>query len=209
MLAGRKKIFAIGKSPAVVLHAGEFHAAGPRILHDGEHLLELVNILPMDHEIQGEADAIALEPLEDAELLLVGLGAGDVVGGFFASALEAKLKMVEAGIHEEIQLDFVERKAGGDKADVEASGARVADKIDDVGACERFTAREIGLQDAGCGSFFENARPDFGGEFVRTGLQFERIRTVDAVKRAAMGELGYEGERLCNSGIHNLCASSV
>jgi hypothetical protein len=117
--------------------------------------------------------------------------------------------MVETGIHEEIQLDFVEGKAGSDEADVEASGARIADKIDDVGARERFTTGEVGLQDAGGGSFLENARPDFCRELVRTGLQFKGIRTVDAVKRAAVGEFGDEGERIGDNGVHNLFASSV
>jgi hypothetical protein len=101
--------------------------------------------------------------------------------------------MVEARIHEEIQLDFVQGKAGSDQADVEAGGTRVAHKIDDVGAGERFTAGEIGLQNAGSGGFFENAGPNFGGELVRTGLQFERIRTVDAVEWAAVGEFGDKG----------------
>jgi hypothetical protein len=110
--------------------------------------------------------------------------------------------MVEARIHEEIQLDFVQGKAGSDKADVEAGGAGVADEIDNVWPCERFAASEVGLQDAGCGGFFENAGPDFRGEFVRTGLQFQRIRTVDAVERAAVGEFGDDGERVGGWSVH-------
>jgi hypothetical protein len=78
----------------------------------------------------------------------------------------------------------------------------VADEVDDVGAGERFTAREISLQDAGGSSFFENARPDFGGELVRARLQLERIRTVDAMERAAVGEFSDESERVGRSWCH-------
>jgi hypothetical protein len=100
--------------------------------------------------------------------------------------------MVEAGIHKEIQLDFVQRKPGSNEADVKAGGAGAADEIDDVGARERLTAREVGLQNAGSSGFLENAGPDVGREFVRTRLQFNRIRAVDTVERATMRELGDE-----------------
>ncbi len=41
-----------------------------------------------------------LEPVQDPELLRVGLRAGDLVGGFFARALETELNVIETGGHQ-------------------------------------------------------------------------------------------------------------
>jgi hypothetical protein len=100
--------------------------------------------------------------------------------------------MIETGIREEIQLDLVERKPGSDEADIKAGGAGVADELHDIGACERLTTCEIGLKYAGFSRFFENARPHLSGEFAGAGLQFKRIRAVDAVERAAMRKFSDE-----------------
>src|SRR5205807_8570286 len=96
LLPRGQKIFAIVKGPAVILHAGKFHATRAGLFHNGEHFLEFVNIAAMDDEIQSEADAIALEPFENAQLVLMGLCAGNAVGGFFARSLEAELEMIES-----------------------------------------------------------------------------------------------------------------
>ena len=193
MAPGGEKILAIGESPTVILHAGKFHATGFRIFNDSEHFLELVNIAAMNDEIQRDADAIAFEPLEDAQLVLMRLGAGDVVGSVFARALKTELEMIEAGIYKKIQLDFVERKAGSDEASIESGSTSIADKRNNVGTRQRFAPGEISLKNAGFRGFFEDTRPVFGGKFVRTGLQFERIRTVDAVKRAAVCKFSNKG----------------
>ncbi len=163
--AGGKQMRAIGEGVAVILHAGKFDAAGRVFFNDGEHFFQFVNVLAVNHKIQGEADAVGFQPVEDAEFLRVSGGAGDFAGGFFAGTLEAELEMVEAGGDESGEFGFVERKAAGDEADVESSFAGGADEGDDVGAGERFAAGEIGLEDAEFDGFAEEAGPGFGGEF--------------------------------------------
>ena len=147
----------------------------------------------MNDEIESDGDAMAFEPLEDAEFVRVGFRAGDFVGGFFAGALKAQLKMIEASFDESCEARFVERQAGSDEIDVEAGGAGGADEIEDVGASEGFAAGEIGLQNAESGGFTEDAGPVFGGQFLVAGLQFERVGTVDTVKRAPVRKFGDQG----------------
>src|SRR5437879_598904 len=57
---------AIRQAPAVILHAGEFYAAGPVLVDEQDHLLEFLNVLAVDDEVQGYADAVFLEPFENA-----------------------------------------------------------------------------------------------------------------------------------------------
>jgi hypothetical protein len=144
----------------------------------------------VNDEIQRNGNTMVLQPLEDAEFLSVRTGAGDFIGDFFAGALEAELKVVETGFDQRGKLGFVHGQAGSDEIDVEAGRARGASEIDDVGAGERFAAGKIGLKNAGFRGFRKDARPSFGGEFVGARLQFERVRAIDAVERAAVGEFG-------------------
>lgn len=190
LFARGQEVFAIRESPSVILDVGEFDACGAGRFGDGEHFFKLINVAAVNDEVQGDGDTMLPEPLEDAEFLFVGTSSGDFVGDFFAGALEAELKMVETGFNQRGKFWLVEGQAGSDEVDVKAGGASGADEIKDVGAGERLAAGEIGLEDAYFGGFLEDAGPGFGGEFFRAGLEFERVGAVDAVERAAVGELG-------------------
>ena len=187
LCAGGEKVFAVGESPAVILDVGELDARGAGRFGDGEHFFQLIDVAAVDDEVEGDGDAVLLEPIENAEFLRVGFCAGDFVGGFFAGALEAELNVIEPGGYQRGEFCFIEREAGGDEVDVEAGGTGGADEFDDIGTGERLAAGEVGLEDAELGGFVEDAGPDFGGEFVRTGLHFEGIGAVDAVQGAAVG----------------------
>ena len=95
-----QQVIAIGESPAVILDVGELDARGAGRFGDSEHLLELIDVAAVNDEIECDSDAMALQPFEDAEFLRVGFGAGDFVGDFFARALKAQLKVIEAGFDE-------------------------------------------------------------------------------------------------------------
>lgn len=114
---------AVGKSPAVVLNVGEFDARGAGGFGEGQHLWKLIEIAPMDHEIQSDRKAMAAKPIEDAEFLSVRFRVGDFLSNFFARALEAELEMVETGGDEGRKAGFIERQAGGDEIDVKAVAA--------------------------------------------------------------------------------------
>ena len=54
----------------------------------------------MNYEIERDRYADFFQPFEDAEFLGVGFCVGDFLGGVFAGALEAELKVIEAGFDE-------------------------------------------------------------------------------------------------------------
>ncbi len=149
-----------------------------------------MNVLAVNHKIQSEADAVTFQPVEDAKFLRVRGGAGNFASGFFASALEAELEMIEASGDQSGEPGFVEGKAAGDEADVESGFACGADQGNDVGASERFAAGEIGLENAELNGFAEKARPGFGGEFGVAAGEFDGIRAIDAAERATVREFG-------------------
>src|SRR5437660_10776201 len=150
----------------------------------------------MNNKIERQRNAMLLDPFEDAEFLPMGLRAGDFVGDFFPRALKAELDVVESGSDEGREFRFIKRQAGSDQIDVEAGGAGRAHKFDNVGAGEGFAASEVGLEDAELGGFLKDARPGLGGELVGAGLHVQRMRAVDAMEWAAVGEFGDSSERL-------------
>jgi hypothetical protein len=186
LCARGKQGIAIGESPAVILNVGELDASRARGFGERKHFGELINVTAVNNKVECDGDAMALEPFENPEFVCVGFCARDFVGGFFAGSLKAQLKVIQAGLDESFEPRFVERQAGSDEIYVEAGSASGMDELEDVRACKRLAAGEIGLKHGESGGFAEDAGPLFGGEFYAAGLKFERIRAVDTVKRAAM-----------------------
>src|SRR5206468_12743199 len=151
---------------------------------------ELIDVAAVNDKIKRQRDAMLLDPFEDAEILPMGLRAGDFIGDSFLRDLEAQLDVVKYGSDEGRESRFIEGQAGSDQIDVQAGGAGRAHKVDNVGTCERFAAGEIGLENAELGGFLKDAGPVFGRDLEVAGLQFERVGTIDAVQRAAVGEFG-------------------
>ena len=89
LLASRKQGIAISESPAVILNVGEFDSRGTRGFGENEHFRELIDVTPVNNKVESDGEPMTLEPSENANLVCVGLGAGDFVGGLLAGALKA------------------------------------------------------------------------------------------------------------------------
>src|SRR6266481_6426308 len=88
LLASRQQMLPVGKSPAVILHVGEFDAAGAGGFGESQHFFDLIDVAAMDDEIKRDGYAVLLEPIENAEFLRVRFCAADVVGELFARGLK-------------------------------------------------------------------------------------------------------------------------
>ncbi len=194
LLASGQELIAVGEGPAVILHVRKFDASGGGGFGEGEHFRKLEEIGAMNDEVESDGGAARLEPFEETEFVFVRLSAGDFGRDFRASALKTELQVVEAGGEERIEAGFVQGQAGSDEVDIETSGASGFDELDQIGAGERLAAREVELEHAGFGGFAEDAGPFSGGEFLRTGDEFDGIRTIDAMQWAAVGKFGDKGE---------------
>jgi hypothetical protein len=135
----------------------------------------------VNDEIQREADTITLEPFQNAQLLLMGLRAGNVVGGFLARTLEAELKMIEACLHQRPELGLVQRQAGSDEANVESGTACIPDEFCDVWTRKRFAAGEINLENTGFASSTVRMI-----DLVRNAVEAMGLDLASAVRRASL-----------------------
>ncbi len=106
--------------------------------------------------------------------------------------------MIESGLDQCLQSCFSEPNAGGDEVGVKARGARTRDEFRQIRTSQRFASGEVRVKHAELARLLENVDPFCGGKLRTCGGQFQRIRAVDAVQRAAVRDLGDEGERVGN-----------
>src|SRR5215467_2461869 len=71
------------------------------------------------------------------------------------------------------------------------------DQLFQVGACRGLSTGQMKMQHSHLRGFRENTAPVFGLQFRLSGCKLERVGTVHAMERTAMGDLGDKGERLC------------
>ena len=135
-------------------------------------------------------------------LVRVRFGAGDPVGCVLARILKTDLDVIESGIDQRLQSCFSKSDAGSDEVGVEARGARAGDEFGQIGPSQRFASGEVRVQHAELARLLENVDPFCGGKFRTRCGQLQRIRAIDAVQRAAVRDLGDEGERV---GDHHRC----
>lgn len=88
----------------------------------------------MDYQIGSEGDAVLSDPGREFELVGVGAGARDPVGGTFSCVLKAELDVVEAGVHQLLEPLAREADAGGDEVGVELGIARAGNQVGEIGA---------------------------------------------------------------------------
>ena len=88
----------------------------------------------MENEVERNGDTARLKPVEHAEFLGVGFGAGEFIGGIFACSLEAELEVIETGGDELVEAGFIEWKAGSNEIHVEPGCACGLDEFGEVGA---------------------------------------------------------------------------
>ena len=148
----------------------------------------------MNDGVHGEGHAVRLHPGRDENLLRVRARARDLVGAGLYGILHAELQVIESRFDERGQPLLRQAEAGGDEAGVEIGAARRRHELDDVGARQRLAAGEVHLQRAERAGLTEDVGPDFGRQLLRARRHLERVRAVDAVERAAVRDLGDEGQ---------------
>jgi len=196
LFASGEKQRAVGECPAVILDVRKFDAGSGRGFGKSQHFGKLIEIAPVNDEIQRESDAAGFKPAENADFMLVRMRIGDFSSDFRPGTLEAELEMVEAGGEQSIEARLVKGKSGGNEIHIQSGRASRFHKIHKIGAGKRLPASEINLEDAGFGSLEEDAGPLFGREFQVSRDEFLWIRAVDAMERASVGEFGDERERI-------------
>ena len=104
--------------------------------------------------------------------------------------------MVKARLHKLGQSLARKADAGRDQVGVETCLPRACDHFDQIGTRQRLASGEMQMQNSEPGGLAENAQPVCGCEFFLARAQLQRIRAVHAMQRAAVRNLGDEGQRI-------------
>jgi hypothetical protein len=118
------------------------------------------------------------------------------------SILKAQLQVIESGADKFFEPFLIERKTGSDQACIQPGAACNTNKFREVPARQRLAPGEINLQDSQLSCLPQNSGPRSRREFGFPASHLQRVRTIDAMKRAPMSEFGDHCERSWNSGHH-------
>ena len=94
---------AVGQRPSVVLRVRDLHSLRVQLLDEGDHLFQMIEILPMHDQVHGEGDLVPADRAREFDLVRVRLRAGNPVGGFFARILKADLDVIESRVDQRLQ----------------------------------------------------------------------------------------------------------
>ena len=176
---------------------GELDAPGAHPHRELDEFFGAVEILPVDHGIDGERQAGLDHLLRDFQLLaMTAAVAGDAVGIFGIDVLQRQLHVIEPGLPESHQTVTIEQDARGDQIAVEALRPALRDDVGEIRPRRRLAPRQVNLQHAECGGLAQHAFPGFRVEFARFAVELQRIGAIGALQRTAMGQLGEQSDRL-------------
>ena len=174
----------------------DLEPVGAEVQRQGDHGLELVQVLPMDHGIDGQGQSRRADGARHDELLGMAVAiAADAIGDRGLRRLQAQLDMLEASLAQAGDAPLVEQHACGDQVGVEPQATRMCDDRLQIGACRGLATRQMDLQHAQAGRLVEHAAPFGRRQLARRSLQLERVGAVGALQRAAMGQFGQEPHR--------------
>jgi hypothetical protein len=152
---------AIPQRPAVILRVGDLHALGRELLDESDHLLDVIDVLPVYDKIHGERDFVLADDARQFNLVRVRFGAGNPVGRALARILKADLDVIESGVNQCLQSCFNKPNGGRDQIGVEACGARSRDEVPQIWSRQGFAAGEVRVQHSQLARLLENIDPFF------------------------------------------------
>src|SRR5882724_1309698 len=91
---------AVPQRPPVVLNVSNLHTVWLQSFEEADGFVEVIEILPMNDQIDRERRALLLNDSRKFDFPRMGLSSGDPVSAFFLGILEAKLNMVKTGTDE-------------------------------------------------------------------------------------------------------------
>src|ERR1700686_1374592 len=167
----------------------------------GNHAVEVIDVLPVNDQVYGERDATLADltfadPPGQFDLVRVGACSGNPVRRALARILKAELDMVEPRFDKLAQALARKPDSRGDQIRVQTRLPRTFDQFGQIGARQRLASGEVQMQNAERGSLVKNAQPVGGRELFFARCQLQRIRAIHAVQRAAVRDLGNEGQRV-------------
>ena len=202
LLARGQEHAPVHEGPAEILRVRELQSIGAEGLGQGDHVGDAVQVLTVQHHVEGEREPELLHPAGHLELAIERAQSRDTVRRRLGDVLDRDLHVVEAERFQSRQPLAGERDPAGDQVGVEIEPSRAFHQRFQIVAQQRLATREIELHDSERLRLAEHTQPVVGGERVGVAGPVGRIRAVRAAQRAAIGQLGDErvGARLLTHG---------
>ena len=186
----------IGERPSVVLCVRNLHPVRIQLLNKCNHLLEMIEILPMHDQIHRECNLCLSNGTRKFDLMRVRLRTRNPVRRFFARILKADLDVIESGANQRCQPLLIQSNARGDEIGVKPRTYVPQRQFSQIRPRQRFATSEVRVQHAQLACLLKDAGPLASRKLRLRSRQLQGIRAVDAVQRAAVRDFGDECERI-------------
>ena len=196
LLAGRQQVSAIHLGPAVILRVRQLDVIGLQLLGHLQDLLGLIDVLAVQHDVHHHRVVVVLDQPRHGQFALEGLGAPDVVVQFGRVGLKAQLDMIQTGFLQSRNARLVHTDAGSDQVGVIAELPGFPRQVHEVLAHQGLATRETELRGAHRTAFTEHPQPLLGGKLILILCVVSRVRTIEALQRAAVGQLCQQPQRV-------------
>ena len=192
---GRQQDAPVHEGPAHILRVGQLQAVRRERLGQRDDLLDVSEVLPMQHDVERQRESELLDPARDLELPLEDARAGHAVRARRGNILDGDLHVVEPEGAEAREALTAERDAARDEIGVEIEGPGAFDQGLEIVSEEGLAARQVELDDPELLGFAKHAEPVRRVEPVRVACVLHGVRAVHAAERAPVRQLGDEGVR--------------
>ncbi len=182
--------------PAIVLGVGEFHVLRFHRLGHFQDLLDVIDVMPVQHAIQHHRVLVLLDQLRNFLLEIESAGARQEIVQFLGRVLEGQLDVIQAAFLEGADALFVEPHAGGDQVGVIAKLARFSNQDFEVVAHQWLAAGKAQLRCADLAALPQHAQPVLGRQLLAVGRVVHRVVAEHAVQRTAVRDLRQQPERV-------------
>ena len=98
----RQQCVHILRSPTVVLDVRDFQSLRLQRLGKGNHLFEMIHVLPVNHHVDGEGGSRSANQRRDLQFQRVGARSGDPVCTGLPRILETELNVIESRFDQSI-----------------------------------------------------------------------------------------------------------
>ena len=141
-----------------------FHAIGCELFDERNHLGKVIEILPVNDQVNGECDSMF--PYCFRQFYFVGMGScpGDPVRGVLSRVLETKLDVVEASVDQRRQPSRRKADTGGDEVGVKIRRMCAVNEFGQIGAGQRFAPGQMEVEDPEFSSLAKDAEPLLSGK---------------------------------------------
>src|SRR5207247_9180972 len=137
----------VRECPTDILRIGQLQTVRRERLGERDDLLDVTEVLPMEHDVERQRESELLDPARDLQLPLEGARPGDAIRARRGAVLDRDLHVVEPEGAEAREALTAERDPARDESGVESEGPGAFDQGLEIVPEEGTAARQVELDE--------------------------------------------------------------